>query len=100
MLRRTARHVGEPNQRYWKVGPRSLSNAAPAANADGTSKSGRTRPQKHTCSMSNVSTVAITVAEPADIGGIHGRFEPELPRKTLTMDADGNSGRRALELRT
>jgi len=46
-----------------------------------------------------LSTVAINVAKPVDIGGIHGRFEPELVRKSLIVDAGGSGGRRAFELR-
>jgi hypothetical protein len=46
------------------------------------------------------STVAITVAKPVDIGGMHGRFEPEQTRNSLVMDAGGSGGRQAFELRT
>jgi hypothetical protein len=46
------------------------------------------------------STVAITLAKPVDIGGIYGRFKTAVARKSLAMDAGGNSGRRAFELRT
>jgi hypothetical protein len=49
---------------------------------------------------STVVLVAITVAKPVDIGAIHGRFEPELARKSLIMDAGGSGGRQAVELRT
>lgn len=46
------------------------------------------------------STVAVTEAKPVDIGGIYGRFEPELHRESLVLDAGGSGGRRTFELRT
>jgi hypothetical protein len=59
----------------------AFERVAPAVNADGTSKSGRSRRQKHTCSMSNAWTVAITLAKPVDIDGNNERFEPQVDHK-------------------
>jgi hypothetical protein len=42
--------------------------------------------------MIDFSTVAITVAKPVDIGGINGRFEPEMIYKAVIMDVGGSSG--------